>query len=91
MRLAIAVAQGGSGPVRLAIAVALVASCFAVYAPVRHHEFVNYDDHVAILENPNLVGGLSLESLRRAFVAPRFYNYIPVSYTHLTLPTNREV
>lgn len=68
---------------RWLVALGLVALCFAVYASVRHHEFVNYDDPVAIVENPNLVGGLSFESVRRAFAAPRFYNYIPLTAVSL--------
>jgi tetratricopeptide (TPR) repeat protein len=65
------------------VAAALVLLCLAVYAPVRHHAFVNYDDRVAIVENPNLVGGLSLASVRKAFAEPRFYNYIPLTAVSL--------
>ena len=68
---------------RWTVAAGLVLLTFAVYAPLRHHEFVNYDDFVAIVENPNLVGDFGWESTKRAFTTPRHYNYIPLTAVSL--------
>ena len=40
------------------VPILLVALVFAVFFQVRDHEFVDYDDHSYILENPNLSDGL---------------------------------
>ena len=41
-------------------------------------------------ENPNDVGGLDIPTVDK-FDPTRVNKAVPVSYTHLTLPTNREV
>jgi len=60
-----------------------VAAAFAVYAPVRDHEFVNYDDDLYIVENQNLRAPLGLESVRRAFASPYETNWIPLTWLSL--------
>ena len=35
---------------------------FAIYAQVRDHEFVNLDDPIYVVDNPNLQSGLGLET-----------------------------
>jgi tetratricopeptide (TPR) repeat protein len=69
---------------RLAIGLLLVALVGAVYAQVRHHEFVNYDDWIYVLENPGLRQGLSADSLTRAF-EPYENNWIPLTWISLQL------
>jgi Flp pilus assembly protein TadD len=55
------------GP-RLALAAALLAMLtVAVYAPVRHHAFVDYDDTLYVTDNPEVQRGLTLDGLRYAF------------------------
>ena len=58
---------GGSrfGVWLLAVLLALVTA--AVFWPVRHHEFVNYDDATYLTEKPHIVNGLSWENARWAF------------------------
>jgi hypothetical protein len=46
---------------------ALVLLVFAVFAPVRHHEFVDFDDAEFIVSNPQVAAGLSATSVRWAF------------------------
>jgi tetratricopeptide (TPR) repeat protein len=65
------------------IALLLVAASFAVYAPVRHHEFVAYDDDRYIVDNPNLREPLGLDSVRRAFASPYETNWIPLTWISL--------
>ena len=38
-----------------------------------------------------LVAALAQDEKPRAIVCISFHDFVPVSYTHLTLPTNREV
>ena len=51
------------------IALGLVIATVVVYLPVRHHEFVNFDDDTFVTENPNLQDGLTWRSVRWAFTA----------------------
>jgi protein O-mannosyl-transferase len=63
----------------------LVALIFAVFHSVRDHEFVDYDDHPYILENPNLESGFGLESITRAFTTPYVANWIPLTWVSLAI------
>ena len=51
------------------IALGLVIATVVVYLPVRHHEFVDFDDNLFVTENPNIAGGLTWRSVRWAFTA----------------------
>src|SRR5579872_5284006 len=46
---------------------ALLAATFAVYAQVRHFDFINLDDGIYILNNPQVANGFSGDSLKWAF------------------------
>ncbi len=48
---------------RAAVAVLLAAVTFGVYADVRHHEFLNYDDGEYVTENPAVRAGLTPSSV----------------------------
>jgi arylsulfatase A-like enzyme/Tfp pilus assembly protein PilF len=67
------------------VPILLVALVFAVFLQVRDHEFVDYDDHPYILENPNLRDGLGLESATRAFTTPYVANWIPLTWISLQI------
>jgi tetratricopeptide (TPR) repeat protein len=71
-------------PSRAAVALGLAALTFALYAPVRHHAFVDYDDDRYVLENPNLRLPLDAAALRRAF-EPYETNWIPLTWLSLHL------
>ena len=43
----------------LAVCLALAAVTAALYWPVTGHDFINYDDHQYILDNPHVVSGLT--------------------------------
>ena len=45
----------------------LLAAIAAVYWPVEHYPFVNYDDNLYVYENPHVLGGLTWENVRWAF------------------------
>ena len=54
-----------------ATAAILVAATLAVYAQVRSHAFVAYDDNVSVYENANLQLGLGWDGLRWALTSRR--------------------
>jgi tetratricopeptide (TPR) repeat protein len=51
----------------------------AVFYPVRHHEFLDYDDAVQIVQNPQIREGLNLAGLTGAF-QPYGSNWIPLTW-----------
>lgn len=52
---------------RLYLSIALVALVVAVFAPVRHHEFVTFDDYDFIVDNTHVTAGLTSGSVRWSF------------------------
>jgi protein O-mannosyl-transferase len=58
----------------------LAALTAAVYWPVRLHEFVCYDDLSMILQNPLVVGGLTLRGLSWALTTSWFEYWHPVTW-----------
>ena len=69
---------------RTALAFALAALCFAIYAQVRHHEFVDYDDYITILHYDALEVYSISEAVRVA-VTPYHANWIPLTTLSLAL------
>jgi Flp pilus assembly protein TadD len=51
------------------IALALVIATVVVYLPVRHNEFVSFDDDIYVTENPNIRDGLTWRSVRWTLTA----------------------
>ena len=52
---------------KLFLSLALVALVVAVFAPVRTHEFVTFDDYDFIVDNRNVTAGLRADSVRWSF------------------------
>ena len=69
---------------RTALALALSALCFAIYAQVRHHEFVDYDDYITILHYDALEVSSISEAVRVA-LTPHHANWIPLTTLSLAL------
>jgi tetratricopeptide (TPR) repeat protein len=67
---------------RVGLAAALAVATLVAYAQVRHHEYLNYDDDLYVVENPNLAEGLSPTGLRWAFSLPEDGDglHIPVTW-----------
>jgi tetratricopeptide (TPR) repeat protein len=61
------------------ICLALLAASFAVYAPVRHFDFVNFDDPEYVRDNPHVRAGLTSGSLAWAFTSTESANWFPVT------------
>ena len=65
---------------RLLACAAIVLLAWAVYLPVRHHDFIHYDDRLLIVENPALDAGLTPEGVAWAFGTTRDGNWIPLTW-----------
>jgi Flp pilus assembly protein TadD len=56
-----------------------VAITWAVFGQTLTHDFVNFDDHVYVYENPLVIRGLSTEGIIGAFTHTHARNWHPVS------------
>ncbi len=63
----------------IGVGTALFVTTLAVYADVRTHEFVSYDDFSYVVENPRLRSGLGLRSIAEDFLSPYFMNWSPIT------------
>ncbi len=68
-----------SFPSARALATALALVCFAVWWPVRQHEFLNYDDNLYVTENDTVVRGLTWEGFVEAFDRHHAHNWHPLT------------
>ena len=68
------------GQKALWISLALVVSTLAVYAPVRHYDFVDFDDPLYVRENPHLTGGLTAGNVSWAMTAGYATNWHPLTW-----------
>lgn len=71
-------------PCLLLIYLMLVASVILAYEPMRHNEFISYDDPDYVTENPHITGGLTAKSIIWAFTSPHYHMYHPLtSLSHM--------
>ena len=61
------------------ICLGLVAVTWAVFGQTLAHDFVNFDDHVYVYENPLVVRGLSIEGIIGAFTHTHALNWHPLT------------
>jgi Tfp pilus assembly protein PilF len=59
----------------LLISAAIVVMTLVAYEPIRHNNFVNYDDGVYITENPHVTGGITRQSIAWAFTSGTYVSY----------------
>jgi protein O-mannosyl-transferase len=64
----------------LLLAVALALATLAVYYPVRHLPFINYDDDLYVTENPHVQSGLQWDTLQWAFTTYDAANWHPLTW-----------
>jgi protein O-mannosyl-transferase len=62
------------------IAALLWIATVALYAPVRNHDFVAYDDPEYVTANPLVQSGLSWSSIRAAFTTAQASNWHPITW-----------
>ncbi|MGE5214050.1 MAG: tetratricopeptide repeat protein [Nitrospirota bacterium] len=63
----------------LAVCLGLVAVTLAVFGQTFTHDFVNFDDHVYVYENPLVTQGLSPEGIIAAFTHTHARNWHPLT------------
>ncbi len=66
--------------VRIFICAGIVAATLAAYEPIRHNNFVHYDDNLYITENPNVTGGITPGSVIWAFTKSHASNWHPLTW-----------
>ncbi len=59
----------GISPAPFIIAIMLLISTLIVYWQVTEFEFLNYDDHCYVVENPYIQNGINIQSLKWAFTS----------------------
>ena len=62
------------------VSVALVLVTLAIYWQVRTHEFVDIDDTIYVVDNPQVRGGLSSPNLKWAFTTDTAANWHPLTW-----------
>ena len=67
------------------IFLALALVTIIAFEPVRHNDFVSYDDDIYVTDNPNVNKGISAESVRWAFTATRASNWHPLTWLSHTI------
>ena len=67
------------------VAAGLVLSVAVVYGRVIHQEFVNFDDHLYVHQNPHVSAGLSLAALRAQLTQPYAGYWLPLTWASLAL------
>ncbi len=63
----------------------LVLMTLAVYAPVRDHQYVNFDDSLYAADNLQVRSGLTVEGFRWAFTTMEAANWHPLTWLSLML------
>ena len=58
----------------------LTAVTLSLYAPVRHFDFINFDDPAYVLNNPQVQAGITSSSIRWAFTQGHSSNWHPLTW-----------
>src|ERR1700759_1111323 len=68
------------------LSLVLVVATIALYAPVNHHPFINYDDNDYVYLNPPVQAGLTLTTVKWAFTSSTASNWHPLTWlAHATV------
>lgn len=65
---------------KLFICLVLGVGTIVVYAPVRHYDFVNYDDDDYVTSNPHVLGGLTWQNMTWALKSSYSSNWHPLTW-----------
>jgi tetratricopeptide (TPR) repeat protein len=69
----------GTRGLSLGVCLFLIAITWLVFGQTLGHEFVNFDDHVYVYENPVITGGLTLPGIIPAFTHSHARNWHPLT------------
>ncbi len=64
----------------IVLTLVLLAITALVYAPVHHHDFVNYDDPLYVEDNPHVQQGLTWDGIAWAFTTGHASNWHPLTW-----------
>jgi len=64
----------------IVLSLLLVVATVALYYPVHHYPFINYDDRDYVYENPHVESGLSWTTVRWAFTSSHADNWHPLTW-----------
>jgi tetratricopeptide (TPR) repeat protein len=64
----------------LCIYLTLALTTIAAYWQLRHNEFIKFDDHLYIVDNPHVKDGLTWQGLVWAFTSTHAYNWHPLTW-----------
>lgn len=67
----------------LGLGACLLLLTLGIYAPVRHFDFINYDDPVYVTQNLHVTSGLNADNLRWAFTNTEVANWFPLTWISL--------
>jgi len=62
------------------ICLLLASATLIAFEPLRHNQFLNYDDNDYITENQHVQSGLNLKSIKWAFISTHAANWHPVTW-----------
>jgi protein O-mannosyl-transferase len=79
--------RSGEAPfaMKIFLCLLLAVATFVVFARVRGHDFVNYDDGTYVTRNPEVRAGLTRRSVAWAFTATEAGNWHPLTWLSLQL------
>ncbi len=69
------------------IVAVLVGGCYALYFPTFWYGFVDFDDREYVVENTQVLKGLTPETIRWAFTTTDSVNWLPMTWLSLMLDT----
>ncbi len=69
-----------SQKVKAMLCVAVVLATLAIYSPIAHNQFTNFDDDVYIVNNPHVRAGLTWQTVKWAFTTFYAANWHPLAW-----------
>ena len=65
---------------RLLVSLLLIAATLLLYAPLKEHKFINYDDPAYVTSNPRVQEGLNWKNVAWAFKTITYANWHPLTW-----------
>ena len=72
--------QNAANTTPIVLALLLAVATLAVYYPVRHLPFINYDDNLYVTENVHVQSGLEWDTVQWAFTTNAASNWHPLTW-----------
>jgi Tfp pilus assembly protein PilF len=72
--------MNNGGRIKAIICAVIVGGTLIAYEPIRHNGFVNFDDDKYVVENTNVHGGITRQSVIWAFTKSYSHNWHPITW-----------